>query len=140
MDTWKSCEVIEYKLTLKPLLFDCATFVFVYFHYYANRYFSGKLIHQSHSSISNLSYFWRFQGIFGLKFRKKIGVTSTIGIKNKLFIYKTQLEFRTSLVFEYPFQNFHPIKHKILAWIFGLRSPGTDQNFRKIRGPILVHD
>ena len=34
-----------YKLTLKPLLFDCATLALVYFDYYANRNFSLKVTH-----------------------------------------------------------------------------------------------
>ena len=43
-----------YKLTLKPSLFDCATFAFVYFDYYANRYFSVKYIHRNQSYQSKI--------------------------------------------------------------------------------------
>ena len=63
---WLRINRHTYKLTLKPLLFDCATFALVYFDYYANRNFSLKVIHRSLYYQTTFNLCWQdldFSGI-----------------------------------------------------------------------------
>ena len=84
---WLRINRHTYKLTLKPLLFDCATLALVYFHYYANRNFSLKVIHWNQiilvSSQGKDLIFWEF-GVISTEITEPYGM---IGIKNKLLIY-----------------------------------------------------
>ena len=90
---WLRINRHTYKLTLKPLLFDCATLALVYFDYYANRNFSLKVTHWNQiilvsSHVEDL-IFWEFWVI-----STEIMVTyGMIGIKNKLLIYIEHLVY-----------------------------------------------